>query len=302
MASLKGQNFRICMYDTTEEKYKVIGLATSCTVNLNTNTQNVTTKDNVSAAQKTDILSKSWQVQVDSLNVADVGAMLTIAKAMAPVLLLWDQTSPSNNQTLAGADFARKGLAYLSDATFQFDDRTNSTKQLTFTGAAPLEAVGSSEETEVIPLGSYTKGQFVRLFLSTSANPALVVAGAKTLSLHVGITLVDATTKDTEGDFVVQEPTELSYDISSGALIDSGETISSSVNGQSLSSLMSNYENEDLMYWQIASVSGDNNRTKGSVIVSGQCYITQLDINAANRQAGEYTSRLTGDGDYTVAA
>ena len=290
------------MYDTTEEKYKVIGLATSCTVNLNTNTQNVTTKDNVSAAQKTDILSKSWQVQVDSLNVADVGAMLTIAKAMAPVLLLWDQTSPSNNQTLAGADFARKGLAYLSDATFQFDDRTNSTKQLTFTGAAPLEAVGSSEETEVIPLGSYTKGQFVRLFLSTSANPALVVAGAKTLSLHVGITLVDATTKDTEGDFVVQEPTELSYDISSGALIDSGETISSSVNGQSLSSLMSNYENEVLMYWQIATVSGDNNRTKGSVIVSGQCYITQLDINAANRQAGEYTSRLTGDGDYTVAA
>ncbi len=290
------------MYDTTEEKYKVIGLATSCTVNLNTNTQNVTTKDNVSAAQKTDILSKSWQVQVDSLNVADVGAMLTIAKAMAPVLLLWDQTSPSNNQTLAGADFARKGLAYLSDATFQFDDRTNSTKQLTFTGAAPLEAVGSSEETEVIPLGSYTKGQFVRLFLSTSANPSLVVAGAKTLSLHVGITLVDATTKDTEGDFVVQEPTELSYDISSGALIDSGETISSSVNGQSLSSLMSNYENEVLMYWQIAAVSGDNNRTKGSVIVSGQCYITQLDINAANRQAGEYTSRLTGDGDYTVAA
>lgn len=290
------------MYDTTEEKYKVIGLATSCTVNLNTNTQNVTTKDNVSAAQKTDILSKSWQVQVDSLNVADVGAMLTIAKAMAPVLLLWDQTSPSNNQTLAGADFARKGLAYLSDATFQFDDRTNSTKQLTFTGAAPLEAVGSTEETEVIPIGSYTKGQFMRLFLSSTANPALVVAGAKTLSLHVGITLVDATTKDTDGDFVVQEPTELSYDISSGALIDSGEDISSSVNGQSLSSLMSNYENKDLMYWQIASVSGDNNRTKGSVIVSGQCYITQLDINAANRQAGEYTSRLTGDGDYTVAA
>lgn len=290
------------MYDTTEEKYKVIGLATSCTVNLNTNTQNVTTKDNVSAAQKTDILSKSWQVQVDSLNVADVGAMLTIAKAMAPVLLLWDQTSPSNNQTLAGADFARKGLAYLSDATFQFDDRTNSTKQLTFTGAAPLEAVGSTEETEVIPIGSYTKGQFMRLFLSSTANPALVVAGAKTLSLHVGITLVDATTKDTDGDFVVQEPTELSYDISSGALIDSGESISSTVNGQSLSSLMSNYENEDLMYWQIAAVSGDNNRTKGSVIVSGQCYITQLDINAANRQAGEYTSRLTGDGDYTVAA
>ncbi len=290
------------MYDTTEEKYKVIGMATSCTVTLTANTDNASTKDDVGLANKPTIVSKSWQVQVDSLNVADTGAMLTIAKAMAPVLLLWDQTSTTDNQTLAGADYARKGMAYLSDATFQFDDRTNSTKQLQFTGAAPLEAVGSSDVTDVIALGNYTKGQFIRLFLSSTSNPSLVVAGSKTLSLHVGITLTDSTSKDTDGDWQIQEPTELSYDISSGALIDSGETISSSVNGQSLSSLMSNYENEDLMYWQIAAVSGDNNRTKGSVIVSGQCYITQLDINAANRQAGEYSTRLSGFGEYTVAA
>lgn len=290
------------MYDTTAEKYKVIGMATSCTVTLTANTENASTKDDVGAANKPTIVSKSWQVQVDSLNVADTGAMLTIAKAMTPVLIMWDQVSTTDNQTLAGADYARKGMAYLSDATFQFDDRTNSTKQLQFTGASPLEAVGSTEETEVIPLGSYTKGQFVRLFIASTSNPTLVVAGAKTLALHVGITLTDATTKDTDDDWQVQEPTELSYDISSGALIDSGETISSSVNGQSLSSLMSNYKNEDLMYWQIAAVNGDNNRTKGSVIVSGQCYINQLDINAANRQAGEYSTRLSGFGEYTVAA
>lgn len=302
MPSLKGQNFRVCMYDTTAEKYKVIGMATSCTVTLTANTENASTKDDVGAANKPTIVSKSWQVQVDSLNVADTGAMLTIAKAMTPVLIMWDQVSTTDNQTLAGADYARKGMAYLSDATFQFDDRTNSTKQLQFTGASPLEAVGSTEETEVIPLGSYTKGQFVRLFIASTSNPTLVVAGAKTLALHVGITLTDATTKDTDDDWQVQEPTELSYDISSGALIDSGETISSSVNGQSLSSLMSNYKNEDLMYWQIAAVNGDNNRTKGSVIVSGQCYINQLDINAANRQAGEYSTRLSGFGEYTVAA
>lgn len=302
MATLKGQNFRICMYDSTDENYKVIGMATSCTVTLSGNTENASTKDDVGAAQKPIIVSKSWQVQVESLNVADTGAMLTVAKAMAPVLIMWDETGTTDNQTREKATYARKGMAYLSDVTFNFNDRENSTKSLQFTGAAPLEAVGSTEETEVIPLGSYTKGQFVRLFIASTANPALVVAGAKTLSLHVGITLTDATTKDTEGDWQVQEPTELSYDISSGALIDSGEDISSSVNGQSLSSLMSNYENEDLMYWQIAAVSGDNNRTKGSVIVSGQAYITQLDINAANRQAGEYSTRLSGFGAYTVGS
>jgi hypothetical protein len=276
-------------------------MADSCTVTLNANAENASTKDDVGAAQKPTIVSKSWQVQVSSLNVADTGAMLTMAKSMQPVLLLWDQTSTTDNQSLEGADYARKGMAYLSDAVFQFDDRTNSTKQLQFSGASPLEAL-SSDETDVIALGNYTKGQFMRLFLSTTANPALVVAGAKSLSLHVGITLSDATTKDTDGDWQVQEPTELSYDITSGALIDSGETITSSVNGQTLSALMSNYEDEDLMYWQLAPVSGDNNRTKGAVVASGQAYITQLDINAANRQVGMYNTRLSGYGAYTVGS
>ena len=63
---------------------------------------------------------------------------------------------------------------------------------------------------------------------------------------------------------------------------------------------MSNYEDEDLMYWQLATVSGDNNRTKGAVVASGQAYITQLDINAANRQVGMYNIRLSGNGAYTV--
>lgn len=301
MPSLKGQNFRICIYDTTEEKFRVIGMADSCTVTLNANAENASTKDDVGAAQKPTIVSKSWQVQVSSLNVADTGAMLTMAKSMQPVLLLWDQTSTTDNQSLEGADYARKGMAYLSDAVFQFDDRTNSTKQLQFSGASPLEAL-SSDETDVIALGNYTKGQFMRLFLSTTANPALVVGGAKSLSLHVGITLSDATTKDTDGDWQVQEPTELSYDITSGALIDSGETITSAVNGQTLSALMSNYEDEDLMYWQLAPVSGDNNRTKGAVVASGQAYITQLDINAVNRQVGMYNTRLSGYGSYTVGS
>lgn len=302
MATLKGQNFRICIWNTTEEAYQVIGMATSCSVSLNANTENASTKDDVGAANKPTIVSKGWSVQVDSLNVADIKTILTVAKSMAPVLLMWDQTSTTDNQTRSKATYARKGQAYLNDCTFNFNDRENSAKSLQFSGASPLETVGSSEATDVIPLGSYTKGQFVRLFVNDSTNPALVVAGSKTLSLHVGITLSDTTTKDTEGDWQVQEPTELSYDISSGALIDSGETITSSVNGQTISTLMAHYEDEDLMYWDIAEVSGDNNRTKGDVLVSGQAYITNLEITAQNKQAGEYKSTLTGFGAYTVPA
>lgn len=304
MATLKGQNFRICIFDTTASKYKVIGMATGCTVNLTNNTDNGTHKDIVGAADMPQTVSKSWSVSCDSLNVADAAAMLTAIKSMHPMTLMWDETSTSDNQTRAKATFARKGSAYLNDAVFQFDDRTNSTKQLQFTGSGPLQTVGSSEATEVIPLGSYTKGQFVRLFLGSdnTAAPSTVIGAAKTLSLHVSLTLEDATTKDTAGDWQIQEPTSLSYDITTGALVRSGEAITSQVGAKGLADLETIYEAGTPVKWKIANVSGDNNRTASSTIVSGSVVLTQLQVNGPNRANADYSATLNGYGDYTVAA
>jgi predicted secreted protein len=128
------------------------------------------------------------------------------------------------------------------------------------------------------------------------------VAGAKTLSLHVSLSLEDATSKDTTGSWQVQEPTGLSYDISTNALVDSGETITSAVGGQTLATLMDYYEDSDLLYWQIANVSGANQRTKSSVIASGRCRISSLRVNATNRQVATYDTQLVGYGDYAVGA
>ena len=304
MATLKGQNFRICIFDTTASKYKVIGMATGCTVNLQNNVDEGTHKDIVGAAAMPTTTSKSWSVSCDSLNVADAAAMLTAIKSMQPMTLMWDETATSDNQTREKATFARKGSAYLNDVVFQFDDRTNSTKQLQFSGSGPLQTVGSSEATEVIPLGSYTKGQFVRLFLSSdnTAAPSTVIGAAKTLSLHVSLTMEDATTKDTAGEWTIQEPTALSYDISTGALIRSGETITSAVGAKGLADLETIYEAGTPVKWKIANVSGDNNRTASSTIVSGSVVLTQLAINGPNRQNADYTATLNGYGDYTVAA
>ena len=304
MATLKGQNFRICIFDATAEKYKVIGMSTGCTVTLQNNTDPGSHKDIVGAADMPQTVSKSWSVSCDSLNVADAAAMLTAIKSMQPMTLMWDETATSDNQTRAKATFARKGSAYLNDVTFNFNDRENSTKSLQFQGSGPLQAVAASEATQVIPLGSYTKGQFVRLFLGSdnTAAPSTVIAAAKSLSLHVSLTLEDATTKDTTGDWQIQEPTALSYDISTGALIRSGETITSQVGAKSLADLETIYEAGTPVKWKIANVGGDNNRTSSSTIVSGSVVLTQLTINGPNRQNADYTAQLNGYGDYTVAA
>lgn len=279
-------------------------MATGCTVTLTNNVEQARTKDDVGLAQKPQVVSKSWQVSCDSLNVADTAAMLTAIKAMQPMTLMFDETSTADNQTRAKAAFARKGQAYLSDATFQFDAGTNATKQLQFSGTGALETVAASEATQVIPLGSYTKGQNVRLMLSSdnTAAPSAVIAAARSLSLHVSLTLESAKTKDTTGDWDVQEPTELSYDISTGALVRSGETITSQVAGKALADIETVYHNGTPVKWQIANVGGDNNRTVSSVIVSGSLIVQQLTLNGPVGQVADYTAQMQGWGEYTVAA
>ena len=301
---LKGQNFRVLTYDATAQKFKCVGMATSNTVTLTGNTEDSSTKDDVSLAAKPTIVSKSWQVSVESLNVMDAAAILTAIKAQTPFTLLWDEVSTSDNQTALGTTVARQGLAYLTDVTFTFNDRENSSKSLQFTGTGPLTKLLTTPDVEIIPLGSYTKGQFVRLFLGNdnTATPSKVIAAAKQLSFHVSLSVENATTKDTQGDWQVQEPTGLSYDISTNALARGGDTITSTVQGQSLSDVQDIYEASEPVKFEIANVSGYNQRTKGAVIVSGSVVITQLTLNNPNRQNSDYSASLNGYGAYTVGA
>lgn len=302
MATLKGQNFRILQQVGAE--FKCIGMATNCTVTLNGNTEDASTKDDVSNAAKPTVISKSWQVSVESMEVADAAAILTAIKSLQPFTLVWDETKTADNQEPIKAAFARKGLAYLSDVSFSFNDRENSTKSLQFTGSGALEALEAAPTYTAIAPSTYTKGQYVRLFLGSdnTATPAKVIASAKSLSLHVSMSMEDATTKDTTGDWQVQEPVGLSYDISTSALMRSGDNVTSTVQGQSLSDVMSIYEASEPVKWQIAAVSGTNNRDKGAVIASGSVVITSLTLNGPNRQNATYDAQLNGYGIYTVGA
>ena len=303
MATLKGQNIRVLLQEGT--KFKVVGKSTNATITLTGNSDDVSSKDDVGLASKTEITSKSWSVQVESLDVTDTAAVLNAIKNLTPFTLIWDETATADNQTAQAAAYSRKGQAYLNDVTFNWNDRENSTKQLQFTGSGALEKVSTAPTMQIVTVdGAYTKGQFVRLFLGSdnSAVPSRILAAAKSLSLHVSMTLEDATTKDTAGDWQVQEPTALSFDISSNALVRSGDTITSTVQGQDFASIEDIYEASTPVRFQIANTSGANNRTKGAIICSGSVVITQLTLNAPNRQNATYDTQLTGYGIYTVAA
>ena len=303
MATLKGQNIRILLQDGN--KFKVVGKSTNCTVTLTGNTEDASTKDDVALASKPEITSKSWSVQVESLDVTDTAAVLNAIKNLTPFTLIWDEVAAADNQTAQAATYSRKGQAYLNDVTFSWNDRENSTKQLQFTGNGALEKVSTAPTMQIVTVdGAYTKGQFVRLFVGNdnSAAPSKVLAACKSLSLHVSMTLEDATTKDTAGGWQVQEPTALSWDISSNALVKSGDVITSTVQGQDFASIEEVYEASAPVKVKIANVSGANNRTAGATILSGSVIVTQLTLNAPNRQNATFDTQFTGYGTYTVAA
>ena len=304
---LKGQNFRVLIYDATLRKYKCIAMATSNTINLNANTEDASTKDDVGIAGKPTVVSKNWQVSVESLDVMDAAAILDAIKSCTPFTLLWDEVSTTDNQTALTASISRQGQAYLSDVTFTFNDRENSSKSLQFIGTGELTSMlGTMIQQDIIlPLASgYTKGQFVRLFLGglNGQFASEVIAAAKQLSFHVSMSFENATTKDTNGDWQIQDPVSINYDISTTALIRGGDDITSTVGGKSISDLQYIYENSAPVKFQIANVEGANQRTKAEVIVSGSVVITSLTLNGPNRKNADYSAALNGYGIYSVGS
>lgn len=143
------------------------------------------------------------------------------------------------------------------------------------------------------------RGQYIRLLLASSSNPNSYIAAAKEMNLHLSAQTEESSTKDTTGDALEYEVTGLSYEITGSALVLSGGD-SLLTGGQGLSDMMEFTPNQ-LLYWKIALVNGDNNRTVVQDICSGTAKLTNLQINAQNRQNTNYSYTLKGQGAIVVA-
>ena len=302
--AFQGQNFRLLQQDPVTGKYRCFGMSTNASINQSSNTDDATTKDVLGMASMPTVTSKSAQISVETLTITNAVELLKAIASGVPFTLIWDEVSTVNNQTPVGAAFARTVKAFLNDVTLNLNDRENTATSLQFTSASPIAKITSTPTYEMVTPGTFIKGQFVRLFLSknNTDTPANVVLAPKSLSLHVSLSLEDATTKDTEGNWQVQEPTGLSYDISINALIKSGETITSSVPAVSLTDLQDIYEASEPVKWEIAHTSGANNRTKGEVICAGSAVLTALNISAQNRTVCKYDATFNGYGPYETPA
>ena len=74
------------------------------------------------------------------------------------------------------------------------------------------------------------------------------------------------------------------------------------MDAQALNDLETIYDNAVPVNFKIANTSGANNRTAGSVIVSGKALLSSLTINGPVKQNADYTAQLNGYGEYTVGS
>lgn len=138
MKTLKGTNLRIL-----EGGSQIIAEETNCTITLTGNTEDVSTKDDMSLSTKQAIASKGWSVQVEALNVLDAAYLLTAVKNGTKFDLTWDErpAETSGTATQPSQEWSRTGSAYITYITFTLNDREFSVKSVQFTGDGELSYI-----------------------------------------------------------------------------------------------------------------------------------------------------------------
>lgn len=142
------------------------------------------------------------------------------------------------------------------------------------------------------------KGQHLRLFIKNGTSDN-VIALSTDMSLHLSATTENSTTKDTTDAAGVIwdefEKTQRSGDIQFTALVAAGTDSAAKV----LTDIESGVS-DTAITWEIALASNTNNRTKGTVICTGQGKITNMQASGQVGQNATYSGTINIYGTVTV--
>ena len=134
MSKIKGQNFRLL------QNAAAIPEATNCSITLQGNTEDTSTKDTEGLFTEETIVSNQWSVQVDTYqsDTAALRSIISMFVAAQAVPVGWDQTGGAQNRVAQNANFKRSGQALLNDFIMNFNDRETVALSLQFQGTGGL--------------------------------------------------------------------------------------------------------------------------------------------------------------------
>lgn len=134
MSKIKGQNFRLL------QNAAAIPEATNCSITIQGNTDDTTTKDTEGLYSQDTIVSTQWSAQVDTYqsDTAALRGIITTFNAAQPVPVGWDQTAGAQNRVAQNSNFKRSGNAIMNDFTMTFNDRETVALSIQFQGTGAL--------------------------------------------------------------------------------------------------------------------------------------------------------------------
>ena len=137
---------------------------------------------------------------------------------------------------------------------------------------------------------STIKGQNLRVMVGGKC-----IAMATSCTFHVSAQMEDSSTKDSTGDWQEQSVVGLSWDAQTDSLVTLTDNGSNGELPQDLLSLIINKTAVTLTFDQ---TTGTNNRTgtNSAIKKSGQAFINDVQITAANRQNSTLSVQFTGTG------
>ena len=137
---------------------------------------------------------------------------------------------------------------------------------------------------------STIKGQNLRVMVGGKC-----IAMATSCTFHVSAQMEDSSTKDSTGDWQEQSVVGLSWDAQTDSLVTLTDNGSNGELPQDLLSLIINKTAVTLTFDQ---TTGTNNRTgtNSAIKKSGQAFINDVQITAANRQNSTLSVQFAGTG------
>jgi hypothetical protein len=134
LTKIMGQHFRVFVGGTAVPE------AVNCSVTINGNMEDSTTKDTVGSYAQEQMTAKDWNVSVDNIDasLANLRALITRFNSDDKVTVGWDQTAGTQNRVAQNAPFAKSGQAILNDLSIQANNRTNIQVTCQYQGSGAL--------------------------------------------------------------------------------------------------------------------------------------------------------------------
>jgi hypothetical protein len=134
LTKLMGEHFRVFVGG------EAVAEETSCSVTVQANMEESTSKDVTGSYSRQDMMSKQWSVQADSQDatLATLRGMITSFNSDSKLTVGWDQTAGTDNQEAQNADFARSGSAILNDLSIVMNNRQPITYTAQFQGSGAI--------------------------------------------------------------------------------------------------------------------------------------------------------------------